>query len=136
MHFAAAYGSSKAALKALGRAYPEVVSIKEDLGRTLLHHVMSNSHGTTSPSTLQFLIEYSNNNVIDFEGNLALHFLSEVATNYKNLDDSPSRQNVEKCLNIFFNAKPPPAPIPEFCTALQSLPQWIRDSIITNPFAL
>jgi len=137
LHFAAAYGSSITALKGLVRAYPESVNRMEDMGRTPLHYVMANAHGMMSPTTLQLLLEFSNKNNIhtaDFEGKLPFHLLSERAAKYKALDHSPSRQNVEKCLNIFLNKKPPPAPIPEFFMALQSLPQWLRDSVVTNAY--
>jgi len=137
LHFAAAYGSSITALKGLIRAYPESVNRMEDMGRTPLHYVMANAHGMMSPATLQLLLEYSNKKNIhtaDFEGNLPFHLLSERAAKYNAFDGSPSRQNVEKCLNIFLNMKPPPAPIPEFFTALQSLPQWLRDSVVTNAY--
>jgi len=134
LHFAAAYGSSIEALKGLVGAYPESVNVKENLGRTPIHYVMANAHGTMSPSTLQFLLKCPNNTTIhatDIKGNLPLHLLSERATKYNPLDDNPSRQNVETCLNIFLNAKPPPDPVPEFFTALQSMPRWLRDRVVT-----
>jgi len=137
LHLAAAYGSSLASLESLVNTFPEAVNLKENLGRTPLHYVMANAHEMTSPTTLKFMLERSNENVIygtDYEGNLPLHLLARRATKYNPLEDSPSRQNLEICLKIYLNAKPPSKYVPEFCAALQSLPQWLRtcDGVVTN----
>jgi len=135
LHYAASYGASQESLQKLVEANPEVVNAKEHLGRFPLHYVMANCPRLTSPVTLKFLLDRSNEKNIhatDNEGNIPLQLLTRKAANYNPRDDNPSRQNMEACLNIYLNAKPPSKHVPEFCATLQSLPRWLREFSVTN----
>ena len=135
IHFAAAYGTSEAALEALLASCPRSLYAKENTGRTPLHYAMANAHNDTSPQVLRFLLKHLENDSVDEvddEGNLPLHLM---ALRVEGMDgdtvfEKKSQENVKACLKIYLDSKPTLSA--DFLTALQSLPGWLRDDAVTH----
>ena len=136
IHFAAAYGASEAALEALSSFCPRSLYAKENTGRSPLHYAMANAHNDTSPKVLRFLLKNLDNDSsvdeVDNEGNLPLHLMSLRVEGMGNdtVQDNESKENVKACLRIYLDSKP--ILTADCLTALQSLPQWLRDTAVTH----
>jgi hypothetical protein len=136
LHFAAAYGTSRAALEALIDACPRSLSVKEDTGRTALHYAMANAHNDTSPCVLKCLLDNMDKvsiDDVDDDGNLPLHLLSLRAEGMhgETAGEKKVQENVIACLNMYLDASPKLSA--DILTALQSLPGWLRDNAVTHP---
>ena len=136
LHFAAAYGTSQAALEALIDACPRSLCAKENTGRTALHYTMANAHNDTSPCVLGCLLKHMHNTSIDDEdedGNLPLHLMSLRAegVNAELKGGKKAQENVIACLKLYLDAGPKLSA--DILTALQTLPGWLRDNAVTHP---
>ena len=155
MHYACAYGTTTSALKVLKEAYPESVNAKDDKGRTPLHMVMANAQNSASPAVIEFLLacDYDDANtknmdarntnsgksavrtagvnVRDDDGNLPLHLLN-IGLAGTDLEQDPEKlQNAAECLKLYLAAKPYAST--DFLTALQGLPDLLRDVAVVSP---
>jgi len=136
LHFAAAYGTSRAGLEALIDVCPRSLSVKEDSGRTALHYAMANAHNDTSPCVLGCLLDHMDRasiDDVDDDGNLPLHLLSLRAEGMhsETAGEKKVQENVIACLNMYLDAGPKLSA--DILTALQSLPGWLRDNAVTHP---
>lgn len=134
LHYACAYGTSTAVLEVLVDAYPESIVARENKGRTHVHLAMVNAHRSASPGVLKFLLSIRGGDVIcnmtDREGQLPVQLLANI-TSRLGPDQKDGRTNASACLEIYLNAKP--RATVDFLTALQALPEWLRDTAVVNP---
>jgi len=132
MHYACAYGTSTAVLRALEAAYPESIIVRDKRGRTPLHLAMVNAHRSASPSVLRFLIRNGTKlgivDIPDNEGRLPLFILASACRN-RVLSES-ERTNAARCLTLYLDAGPRASA--EFLNAMQVLPEWLRDDAVIN----
>ena len=128
---ACAYGTTTAVLEVLINQEPQSTSAKELKGRTPLHLAMVNAHRSASPSVVKYLLENCPSEVInmsDESGNLPISLLAMIA---KLGHDKPdARKNAADCLDNYLEAKP--APTADFLSAVQSLPEWLRDKAVSS----
>lgn len=134
-HFAVAYGTCEPILRILYDAYPDSIHAKENMGRNALHIAMANPC-EDSPQVLKFLLEHMNQEVItetDNEDTSPIQLLSSRASKLKksNSEERHIRKNIIECLEQYLNAKPQSSA--DLLVALQSLPEWLRDTAVVNP---
>ena len=128
---ACAYGTTTAVLEVLINQEPQSTSARELKGRTALHLAMVNAHRSASPSVVKYLLEHCPREVInmsDESGYLPISLLAMIA---KLGHDKPdARKNAADCLDHYLEAKP--APTADFLSAVQSLPEWLRDKAVSS----
>mmetsp|Transcript_48503 Transcript_48503/g.58525 ORF Transcript_48503/g.58525 Transcript_48503/m.58525 type:complete len:819 (-) Transcript_48503:67-2523(-) len=132
LHYACAYGTSEEALKVLTDASPGSVKDTDNKGRTPLHFALGNADRSTSPAAVRLLLAEFRE-VVDFtdaDGQLPLHLLATQASRLSN-DQKKERRNAEKCLELYLASQPKATA--DFLTALQSLPEWLRDCAVVAP---
>mmetsp|Transcript_12589 Transcript_12589/g.19155 ORF Transcript_12589/g.19155 Transcript_12589/m.19155 type:complete len:867 (-) Transcript_12589:550-3150(-) len=133
LHYACAYGTSVAVLEVLIDAYPESVIARERMGRTPLHLTMVNAHRAASPRVLQYLLSLSEAasmiNMTDREGNLPINLLANSAVRV-GPEAKEGRTNATDCLKMYLDAKP--RATVDVLTALQNLPEWLREKAVTS----
>lgn len=133
MHYACAYGTNPVVLRVLADAYPDSLTAREQKGRTPMHLAMVNAHRDASPGVIAFLLEgpgKASVNRRDHDGYLPLHLLAKGLENFK-ADSHDQRNNVSECLQMYLSAGPDPGA--DFLTALQDLPDWLKDTAVINP---
>jgi len=128
---ACAYGTTTAVLEVLINQEPQSTSATERNGRTPLHLAMVNAHRKASPSVVQKLLENSPREVIDMSdesGYLPISLLAMIA---KLGHDTPdAHKNAGDCLDHYLDAKP--TATADFLSAVQSLPEWLRDRAVAS----
>ena len=69
-------------------------------------------------------------NAIDLEGNLPIHLLATRAQAIKD-DEKEKCTNCQECFSLYLNSNP--RATADLLTALQSLPEWLRDYAVLSP---
>eukprot|EP00986_Skeletonema_menzelii_P021064 scaffold33080_cov148-Skeletonema_menzelii.AAC.1 len=131
MHYASAYGTTREVLEVLLEAYPESITKRENKGRTPLHLAMVNAHRKSSPKVVGFLLEVNAAeiiNVYDDDSHLPIHLLS-MASKFPE-EKIMERKNASDCLKLYLNARPKATA--DFLTAIQTLPEWLRDIAVIS----
>jgi ankyrin repeat protein len=133
IHYACAYGTHLVVLKVLAKAHPASLTAKENNGRTPMHLAMVNAHRDESPNVMRFLLGHSDAvrtiDTRDHDGYLPLHLLALGLKGYR-ADDPDKRTNVSECLSMYLAAEPKAAA--DFLTAIQDLPDWLRDTAVVS----
>lgn len=131
LHYACAFGASEEVLFALTDAYPDAITSRDTRKRTPLHFALSNAGRKTVPAAVRLLLNLDPSivNSID-DGPLPLRVLAQYAQMLKSEteDRDEKRDSVRRCLEHLLNAEPEPSA--DFFTALQSLPEWLRDRAV------
>eukprot|EP00985_Skeletonema_marinoi_P022421 scaffold14308_cov138-Skeletonema_marinoi.AAC.5 len=132
LHYACAYGASVEVLRVIIDAWDESLSKVDNKGRTPLHFAMGNAHRDNSPEVVKLLLDLhpAGVNVMDVEKNLPLNLLSSKAESVEQ-NQIKTRDCVKKCLNLYLKAKP--STCIEFLTAIQKMPEWVRDIAVIHP---
>lgn len=131
MHYASAYGTTREVLEVLLEVYPESITKRENKGRLPLHLAMVNAHRKSSPKVVGFLLEVNAAeiiNVYDDDNHLPIHLLS-MASKFPE-EKIMERQNASDCLQLYLDARPKATA--DFLTAIQTLPEWLRDIAVIN----
>mmetsp|Transcript_31180 Transcript_31180/g.70515 ORF Transcript_31180/g.70515 Transcript_31180/m.70515 type:complete len:884 (-) Transcript_31180:72-2723(-) len=131
MHYAAAYGTTREVLEILVERYPGSVSQRENKGRNPLHLAMVNAHRHSSPKVVGFLLEGDSTDIIDAhddDRHLPIHLLA-MASKFPE-EKVMERKNASDCLKLYLNAKPKASA--DFLTAIQTLPEWLRDIAVIS----
>jgi len=127
MHYACAYGTTREVLQVLLENYPESTTKRENKGRNALHLAMVNAHRKSSPKVVGFLLEKNAAEIInsyDNEHHLPIHLLAMASRNVQD------RENAINCLKLYLKAKPKATA--DFLTAIQTLPEWLRDIAVIS----
>ena len=129
LHYACAYGTDPVVLAVLVQVYPASLTATERKGRTPMHLAMVNAHRDAIPPVIRFLLEHAPDtvNARDQDHYLPLQLLAQTLRGYR-LDGR--RANISECLSLYLQAEPTPAP--DFLSALQSLPESIRDTAVVS----
>lgn len=131
MHYASAYGTTREVLEVLLEVYPESITKRENKGRNPLHLAMVNAHRKSSPKVVGFLLEVNAAEIInvhDDDSHLPIHLLS-MASKFPE-EKVMERKNASICLKLYLNARPKATA--DFLTAIQTLPEWLRDIAVIN----
>lgn len=100
------------------------------LGRTPLHFALSNAGRKAAPAAVRLLLSL-HKEIVNATGGgpLPLRVLAEYASTVRK--DYSQRESVLRCLEhlLSFN----PEPTADFFTALQALPDWLRESAVVMP---
>jgi len=131
MHYASAYGTTHEVLEVLLESYPDSITKKENKGRNPLHLAMVNAHRKSSPNVVGFLLEKNAAdiiNVYDDDNHLPIHLLA-MASKFP-AEKVMERKNAADCLKLYLNAKPKASA--DFLTAIQTLPEWLRDIAVIS----
>lgn len=135
-HYACAYGTHVAVLKALARVHPDSLRARDDNGRTPMHLAMVNAHRDESPSVIRFLLENGASrdtiNTRDRDGYLPLHLLALALKDKKKTKkmDADKKNSVSECLSMYLAAEPFAAA--DFLTAIQDLPDFLQDTAVVS----
>lgn len=131
MHYASAYGTTREVLEVLLEVYPESITKRENKGRNPLHLAMVNAHRKSSPIVVGFLLEVNAAeimNVHDDDSHLPIHLLS-MASKFPE-EKIMERRNASDCLQLYLDARPKATA--DFLTAIQTLPEWLRDIAVIS----
>lgn len=131
MHYASAYGTTREVLEVLLENYPESITKRENKGRNPLHLAMVNAHRKSSPKVVGFLVEKNAADIInsyDDDKHLPIHLLA-MASKFPP-EKVLERKNAADCLKLYLNAKPKASA--DFLTAIQTLPEWLRDIAVLS----
>mmetsp|Transcript_45096 Transcript_45096/g.94562 ORF Transcript_45096/g.94562 Transcript_45096/m.94562 type:complete len:894 (+) Transcript_45096:64-2745(+) len=131
MHYASAYGTTREVLEVLLENYPESITKRENKGRNPLHLAMVNAHRKSSPKVVGFLLEKNAPEIInayDDEHHLPIHLLA-MASKFPE-EKVLERKNAANCLTLYLNARPKASA--DFLTAVQTLPEWLRDIAVIS----
>lgn len=131
IHYASAYGTTHEVLEVLLDAYPESITKRENKGRNPLHLAMVNAHRKSSPKVVGFLLDVNAAeiiNVYDDDSHLPIHLLS-MASKFPE-EKVQERKNASDCLKLYLNARPKATA--DFLTAIQTLPEWLRDIAVIS----
>lgn len=131
MHYASAYGTTQEVLKVLLENYPESITKRENKGRNPLHLAMVNAHRKSSPKVVGFLLENNASEIInayDDDNHLPIHLLA-MASKFPP-EKVAERKNAADCLKLYLNARPKASA--DFLTAVQTLPEWLRDIAVVS----
>ena len=131
MHYASAYGTTREVLEVLLENYPESITKRENKGRNPLHLAMVNAHRKSSPNVVGFLLEKNSVDIIntyDDDNHLPIHLLA-MASKFPE-DKILERKNAADCLKLYLNAKPKASA--DFLSAIQTLPEWLRDIAVIS----
>ena len=132
LHYACAYGVGEEVLRVLTENHIQTIIATDKRGRTPLHFAMGNADRPASPGVVNLLISQHAAVVdsIDLDGNLPIHLLATRAQAIKD-DEKDKCDNCQKCLGFYLDAQP--RATADLLTALQSLPDWLRDIAVINP---
>ena len=132
LHYACAYGVEEDVLQVLTDNHIQTIIATDKRGRTPIHFVMGNGDRSFSPGLVNLLISIHAAVVdsIDLEGQLPIHLLGARAHAIKR-SEKEKCANCERCLGLYLNAQPKATA--DLLTALQSLPDWLRDVAVINP---
>ena len=131
MHYASAYGTTREVLQVLMESYPDSITKKENKGRNPLHLAMVNAHRKSSPTVVEFLLEQAALEIInayDDDNHLPIHLLA-MASKFP-AEKVTERKNAADCLTLYLDAKPTASA--DFLTAVQTLPEWLRDIAVIS----
>jgi len=131
MHYASAYGTTVEVLEVLLENYPESITKRENKGRNPLHLAMVNAHRKSSPKVVGFLLEMNAAEIIntyDDDNHLPIHLLA-MASKFPP-EKILERKNAADCLKLYLNAKPKASA--DFLSAIQTLPEWLRDIAVIS----
>jgi len=131
IHYAGAYGTTREVLEILLENYPECITKRENKGRNSIHLAMVNAHRNSSPNVVGFLLEKNPEDLVnsyDDDHHLPIHLLA-MASKFPP-EKVAERKNAADCLELYLNAKPKASP--DFLTAIQTLPEWLRDIAVIN----
>eukprot|EP00579_Thalassiosira_antarctica_P018135 CAMPEP_0201945218 /NCGR_PEP_ID=MMETSP0903-20130614/53792_1 /ASSEMBLY_ACC=CAM_ASM_000552 /TAXON_ID=420261 /ORGANISM="Thalassiosira antarctica, Strain CCMP982" /LENGTH=482 /DNA_ID=CAMNT_0048488281 /DNA_START=383 /DNA_END=1827 /DNA_ORIENTATION=+ len=131
MHYASACGTTREVLEVLLENYPESTTKCENKGRNPLHLAMFHAHFKSSPEVVGFLLEKNADDIIntyDDHNHLPIHWLAMASTTPP--EKVLERKNVADCLKLYLNAKPKASA--DFLTAIQTLPEWLRDIAVSS----
>lgn len=132
LHYACAYGVEEDVLRVLTDNHIQTIIATDSRGRTPIHFAMGNADRPASPGVVNILISQHAPLVdsIDLEGNLPIHLLAARALAIK-VGDKDKCINCQKCLGFYLDAQP--RATADLLTALQSLPDWLRDFAVIHP---
>ncbi|KAL7555241.1 LOW QUALITY PROTEIN: hypothetical protein ACHAWF_018891 [Thalassiosira exigua] len=132
LHYACAYGATERALRVLTDANLHTVSAADHRGRTPLHFALGNADRPASPGVVALLLSQNPAVVdaVDLEGNLPVHLLATRAGAIKE-HEKEKRANCRECFRKYLEAGPNATA--DLLTALQSLPDWLRDEAVLSP---
>ena len=131
MHYASAYGTTTEVLEVLLENYPESITKRENKGRNPLHLAMVNAHRKSSPKVVGFLLEKNAAEIVntyDDDNHLPIHLLA-MASKFPP-EKVMERKNAAECLKLYLDAKPKASA--DFLTAIQTLPEWLRDIAVIS----
>lgn len=112
-------------------AYDKAITTTDRFGRTPLHFALSNAGRESAPAAVRLLLSSHKKIVNTISGGpLPLRVLQEFASNVPK-DDLQSRESVFRCLELLLSFNPDPTA--DFFTALQSLPDWLRERAVVMP---
>jgi ankyrin repeat protein len=129
LHLACAFGRSEATLYVLTDAYPDAVTTVDNKQRTPLHFVLSNAGRKSAPAAVRLLLSL-NTDLVNAAGGgpLPLLVLAQFATTGINRSDEEQLDAVQGCLRHILSSRPKPTP--EFFSALQRLPTFLRERAV------
>eukprot|EP00584_Thalassiosira_punctigera_P026146 CAMPEP_0172577396 /NCGR_PEP_ID=MMETSP1067-20121228/138210_1 /TAXON_ID=265564 ORGANISM="Thalassiosira punctigera, Strain Tpunct2005C2" /NCGR_SAMPLE_ID=MMETSP1067 /ASSEMBLY_ACC=CAM_ASM_000444 /LENGTH=865 /DNA_ID=CAMNT_0013370083 /DNA_START=115 /DNA_END=2712 /DNA_ORIENTATION=+ len=132
LHYACAYGATEEALRVLTDENIQTITATDNRGRTPLHFALGNADRPASPGVVGLLLSQNPAvvNAIDLEGNLPIHLLATRAQAIKE-HEKEKCANCQECFELYLNAHP--RATADLLTALQSLPDWLRDSAVLSP---
>ncbi|KAL9187577.1 hypothetical protein ACHAXT_001680 [Thalassiosira profunda] len=132
LHYACAYGATEQALRVLTDENIQTITATDNRGRTPLHFALGNADRPASPGVVGLLLSQNPAvvNSVDLEGNLPIHLLATRAQAIKEYETEKCT-NCQECFSLYLNAGP--AATADLLTALQSLPDWLRDSAVLSP---
>lgn len=129
LHYACAYGATEESLYVLTESHLDAATTMDRVGRTPLHYALSNAGRKTAPVAVRLLLGLDKNLVNSIGGGpLPLQFLAEYAATVKK-EDNEQRESVSACMKHLLAEKPTNPP-PDFFTALQSLPEFLRERVV------
>lgn len=92
---------------------------------------MVNAHRKYSPTVVEFLLEQGASdiiNVYDDDNHLPIHLLAMLSKFPP--DKVWERKNAADCLKLYLDYKPQASA--DFLTAVQTLPEWLRDIAVIS----
>jgi hypothetical protein len=118
-------------MRVLTEAYDEAITTMDRLGRTPLHFALSNAGRKAAPAAVRLLLSL-HKDIVNASGGgpLPLRVLAEYAATVRK-DMHRQRESVQKCLQHMLDFNPDPTA--DFFTALQSLPDWLRERAVVTP---
>mmetsp|Transcript_19907 Transcript_19907/g.29820 ORF Transcript_19907/g.29820 Transcript_19907/m.29820 type:complete len:626 (-) Transcript_19907:125-2002(-) len=149
IHYSCAYGTSNELLEILIDAYPGSLQYQDHNGFTPLHYAMGNCERDESPGTIELLLSKLSNYAdisIASERQPQMymqqqqqipeqkHPLLVFADRTRKFKDVSKREceNAKQCLETYLRKKPVASM--NFFTALQSLPPWLEDIAVVEPY--
>jgi len=132
LHYACAYGATEQALRVLTDDNIQTITATDNRGRTPLHFALGNADRPASPGVVGLLLSQNPAvvNSVDLEGNLPIHLLATRAQAIKE-HEKEKCTNCQECFSLYLDAHP--RATADLLTALQSLPDWLRDSAVLSP---
>eukprot|EP00578_Thalassiosira_sp_NH16_P015096 CAMPEP_0181113566 /NCGR_PEP_ID=MMETSP1071-20121207/20416_1 /TAXON_ID=35127 /ORGANISM="Thalassiosira sp., Strain NH16" /LENGTH=879 /DNA_ID=CAMNT_0023197613 /DNA_START=119 /DNA_END=2758 /DNA_ORIENTATION=- len=132
LHYACAYGATEQALRELTDEHIQTIVATDNRGRTPLHFAFGNADRPASPGVVDLLLSQNPSAVdsVDLEGNLPIHLLATRAQALKD-HEKDKRANCRRCFGLYLDARP--RATADLLTALQSLPEWLRDYAALSP---
>lgn len=108
-----------------------IATERDNKGKIALHFACVNPGFPTSPDVVQFLVDLNPKsvNAKDDEDNLPLRRLAIKAKDFK--EDSASHAGIFRILATYLNAGPDSTA--DFLTAIQALPDYLRDRAVITP---
>eukprot|EP00980_Cylindrotheca_fusiformis_P012894 scaffold3211_cov120-Cylindrotheca_fusiformis.AAC.2 len=129
LHLACAFGRSEETLYVLTDAYPEAVTAVDNKLRTPLHFVLSNASRKSAPAAARLLLGLKPE-LVNAVGGCPLPLLVLAQFSSTGIDRSNEEQleAVQGCLKHILASHPKPTP--EFFSALQRLPTFLRERAV------
>jgi ankyrin repeat protein len=129
LHLACAFGRSEATLYVLTDAYPDAVTTVDNKQRTPLHFVLSNAGRKSAPAAVRLLLSL-NTDLVNAAGGGPLPLLVLAQFSRTGIDRANEEQldAVQGCLRHILSSRPKPTP--EFFSALQRLPAFLREEAV------
>lgn len=121
-------GTSEENLYILTGVHEDGITSEDKLGRTPLRFALSNAGNKTSPAAVRLLLSLRRDIVNASKGeSLPLRVLAEYAATVRK-GETEKRESVLKCLEHILSFNPDPTA--DFFTALQSLPEWLKERAV------
>mmetsp|Transcript_12465 Transcript_12465/g.26922 ORF Transcript_12465/g.26922 Transcript_12465/m.26922 type:complete len:833 (-) Transcript_12465:1491-3989(-) len=132
LHYACAYGATEQALRVLTDENIQTITATDNRGRTPLHFALGNADRPASPGVVGLLLSQNPAvvNSIDLEGNLPIHLLATRAQAIK-ANEKEKCANCQECFGLYLESHP--RATADLLTALQSLPDWLREPAVLSP---
>eukprot|EP00980_Cylindrotheca_fusiformis_P012895 scaffold3211_cov120-Cylindrotheca_fusiformis.AAC.3 len=129
LHLACAFGRSEETLYVLTDAYPEGVTAVDSKQRTPLHFVLSNASRKSAPAAARLLLGLKPELVNSVGGGpLPLLVLAQFSSTGIDKSNEQQLDAVQGCLKHILASHPKPTP--EFFSALQRLPTFLRERAV------